>query len=72
MYFEGCPPSLFCTVTLRGGSQATLSKVKQIMNYMIYVAYNSKLEISFLMDEFAMPPPPTDLLPTKQPVDPEE
>ena len=27
---------------------------------MIYVAYHSKLEISFLMDEFAMPPPAPD------------
>ena len=34
--------------------------MKHVLQFMIYVAYHSKLEISFLMDEFAMPPPAPD------------
>uniref|UniRef100_A0A8C9VB94 1-phosphatidylinositol 3-phosphate 5-kinase n=1 Tax=Scleropages formosus TaxID=113540 RepID=A0A8C9VB94_SCLFO len=56
MFFEGCPPQLGCTVKLRGASQYELARVKDIIKFMICVAYHSQLEISFLMDEFAMPP----------------
>jgi hypothetical protein len=35
-------------------------QVKEIIYFMIYVAYHLKLELSFLMDEFAMPPPAPD------------
>ena len=38
----------------------TLTKVKAIMKYLIYVAYHLKLESKFLMDEFALPPPVED------------
>ena len=33
-----------------------LAKVKKIMKHLVYVAYNLKLELRFLMDEFALPP----------------
>ncbi|KAM9664642.1 1-phosphatidylinositol 3-phosphate 5-kinase isoform 8-T9 [Trichechus inunguis] len=56
MFFEGCPQHLGCTVKLRGGSDYELARVKEILIFMICVAYHSQLEISFLMDEFAMPP----------------
>nr|XP_023661863.1 1-phosphatidylinositol 3-phosphate 5-kinase isoform X1 [Paramormyrops kingsleyae] len=56
MFFEGCPQHLGCTVKLRGASLYELARVKEIIMLMIYVAYHSQLEISFLMDEFAMPP----------------
>ncbi|CAH1248992.1 PIKFYVE [Branchiostoma lanceolatum] len=56
MFFEGCASHLGCTVVLRGGSDIELKKVKQIMQFMVYMCYHSRLEISFLMDEFAMPP----------------
>lgn len=56
MFFEGCPPQLGCTIKLRGASEYELSRVKEIITMMVYVAYHSQLEISFLMDEFAMPP----------------
>lgn len=56
MFFDGCAANLGCTILLRGGSVAELKKVKQITNFMVYVAYNWQLERSFLMDEFAMPP----------------
>ena len=63
MYFEGCAPDLGCSLVLRGGNIKTLMKVKKIIKYLIYVAYHSKLELKFLMDEFAMPPCLDQLLP---------
>lgn len=56
MFFEGCPPHLGCSVKLRGASAYELARVKEIIMLMMCVAYHSQLEISFLMDEFAMPP----------------
>ncbi|CAH2306490.1 1-phosphatidylinositol 3-phosphate 5-kinase isoform X3 [Pelobates cultripes] len=56
MFFEGCPSHLGCTIKLRGASEYELARVKEIIIFMIYSAYHSQLEISFLMDEFAMPP----------------
>ncbi|XP_033877017.3 1-phosphatidylinositol 3-phosphate 5-kinase-like isoform X4 [Acipenser ruthenus] len=56
MFFEGCPLHLGCTIKLRGASEYELARVKDIIIFMICVAYHSQLEISFLMDEFAMPP----------------
>ncbi|XP_076363235.1 1-phosphatidylinositol 3-phosphate 5-kinase fab1 isoform X2 [Tachypleus tridentatus] len=63
MFFDGCAANLGCTILLRGASCAELKKVKQITRFMVYVAYNWRLERSFLMDEFAMPPPQPDELP---------
>uniref|UniRef100_A0A3Q4BCU0 1-phosphatidylinositol 3-phosphate 5-kinase n=1 Tax=Mola mola TaxID=94237 RepID=A0A3Q4BCU0_MOLML len=56
MLFEGCPPHLGCSIKLRGASEYELARVKEIIRLMVCVAYHSQLEISFLMDEFAMPP----------------
>ncbi|XP_053218980.1 1-phosphatidylinositol 3-phosphate 5-kinase isoform X4 [Podarcis raffonei] len=56
MFFEGCPQHLGCTIKLRGAGDYELARVKEILIFMICVAYHSQLEISFLMDEFAMPP----------------
>ncbi|XP_019378990.1 PREDICTED: 1-phosphatidylinositol 3-phosphate 5-kinase isoform X1 [Gavialis gangeticus] len=56
MFFEGCPPHLGCTIKLRGAAEYELARVKEILIFMVCVAYHSQLEISFLMDEFAMPP----------------
>ncbi|XP_069471712.1 1-phosphatidylinositol 3-phosphate 5-kinase isoform X4 [Ambystoma mexicanum] len=56
MFFEGCPLHLGCTIKLRGASMYELARVKEIIIFMVCVAYHSQLEISFLMDEFAMPP----------------
>ncbi|XP_065655744.1 1-phosphatidylinositol 3-phosphate 5-kinase isoform X3 [Hydra vulgaris] len=63
MYFEGCAPDLGCSLVLRGGNIKTLIKVKKIIQYLIYVAYHSKLEMKFLLDELAMPPSLDQLLP---------
>uniref|UniRef100_A0A8C5PUL5 1-phosphatidylinositol 3-phosphate 5-kinase n=1 Tax=Leptobrachium leishanense TaxID=445787 RepID=A0A8C5PUL5_9ANUR len=56
MFFEGCSTHLGCTIKLRGASEYELARVKEIIIFMVYAAYHSQLEISFLMDEFAMPP----------------
>uniref|UniRef100_A0A8D3D3X1 1-phosphatidylinositol 3-phosphate 5-kinase n=1 Tax=Scophthalmus maximus TaxID=52904 RepID=A0A8D3D3X1_SCOMX len=56
MFFEGCSPHLGCSIKLRGASEYELARVKEIIMLMVCVAYHSQLEISFLMDEFAMPP----------------
>ncbi|XP_053138781.1 1-phosphatidylinositol 3-phosphate 5-kinase isoform X2 [Hemicordylus capensis] len=56
MFFEGTPQHLGCTIKLRGAGEYELARVKEILIFMICVAYHSQLEISFLMDEFAMPP----------------
>ncbi|NXU79255.1 FYV1 kinase, partial [Oreotrochilus melanogaster] len=56
MFFEGCPQHLGCTIKLCGAAEYELARVKEILIFMVCVAYHSQLEISFLMDEFAMPP----------------
>lgn len=57
MCFEGLTcPHLGATVLLRGASIPELVKVKQVASFLIFTAYNWRLEKSFLMDEFAMPP----------------
>ncbi|XP_063957816.1 1-phosphatidylinositol 3-phosphate 5-kinase-like isoform X2 [Lytechinus pictus] len=56
MFFDGCPGHLGCSVLLRGGGIAELSKVKRVLNLMVYAVYHSRLETSYLKDEFAKPP----------------
>ena len=53
MYFDQCDPRLGCTITLMGGSRRELKKVKHATLFGVFVAYNSQLETSFLIDEFA-------------------
>lgn len=58
MFFEGLAnPHLGGTVLLRGGSKIELNSLKKISSRMLFTAYNWRLENSFLMDEFASPPP---------------
>jgi 1-phosphatidylinositol-3-phosphate 5-kinase len=54
MYLSGCPPSLGCTVTIRGADRGTLEKVKKITEFMVYVVYNLKLETCLMRDEWAL------------------
>jgi len=62
MFFEGCSAQhLGCTVLLRGATNVELSKLKRVISRAVFARYNWRLEKSFLMDEFALPPsPPTD------------
>ena len=55
MYFNHCDPRLGCTITLMGGTRRELKKVKKATLFGVFVAYNSQLETSFLIDEFAWP-----------------
>jgi hypothetical protein len=50
---EGCPKHLGCTVVLRGASRAALKQVKVIFRFLINVAYNLKLETSYLRERCA-------------------
>ena len=59
MFLSGCAKELGCTILLRGGSNATLAKVKRITDFMVYVVYNLKLETCLMRDEFALIPSST-------------
>lgn len=50
IYLNGCPQELGCTVVLRGGDMQTLTRVKRVLDFMVYVAYNLKLETSLMYD----------------------
>ena len=50
VYLNGCPAELGCTVVLRGADMGTLSRMKRVLDFMIYVAYNLKLETSLMYD----------------------
>ncbi|XP_018021002.2 1-phosphatidylinositol 3-phosphate 5-kinase, partial [Hyalella azteca] len=54
MFFTGCPAHLGCTVLLRGGTMAELRRVKKVVQFMVFVLYNWKLERSYLLQERAL------------------
>ncbi|KAI9172231.1 1-phosphatidylinositol 3-phosphate 5-kinase fab1 [Paramyrothecium foliicola] len=56
IFLSGCKPDLGCTIALRGATSQLLAKVKNIMEFMVYVVYNLKLESSLLRDESIEPP----------------
>ncbi|XP_022917370.2 1-phosphatidylinositol 3-phosphate 5-kinase [Onthophagus taurus] len=57
MCFEGLPqPHLSSTILLRGASKIELQKVKRVASLLLFTCYNWRLEKSFLMDFFALPP----------------
>lgn len=51
IFISGCKPDLGCTISLRGANHALLAKIKVIVEFMVYVVYNLKLESSLLKDE---------------------
>ena len=53
---EGCPKHLGCTVVFRGASKASLKQVKRVFQFLINVAYNLKLETSYLRERCARLP----------------
>ena len=61
MYISGCAKELGCTIVLRGDDQATLSRMKTITEFMVYVVYSLKLETCLMRDEFALIPSNTEL-----------
>ena len=50
VYLNGCPSELGCTIVLRGADMMTLGRVKRVLDFMIYVVYNLKLETSLMYD----------------------
>lgn len=56
IFLSGCRPDLGCTIALRGATGELLRQVKHIMEFMVYVVYNLKLESSLLRDESVDPP----------------
>mmetsp|Transcript_31801 Transcript_31801/g.68845 ORF Transcript_31801/g.68845 Transcript_31801/m.68845 type:complete len:2148 (-) Transcript_31801:1362-7805(-) len=53
---EGCPKQLGCTVVLRGASRGALKQVKRVFRFLVNIAYNLRLEMSYLRDRGAMLP----------------
>lgn len=47
-----------CSLLLRGGSESELTKVKKVASFLLFARYNFRLELSYLLDVFAQPPPP--------------
>lgn len=58
MFFETPSTPRGCCVLLRGGTNAELIKVKRVGLMLLFARYNWRLELSFLLDEFARPPSP--------------
>lgn len=57
MFLEGCLlPQFGCSVLLRGGNQSELSRLKRVARHLVFCRYHWRLELSYLMDEFAQPP----------------
>lgn len=54
-FFEDCSPNLGATIILHGARRIELKKVAEVLRFMIFVVYNSKLEKAFIMDEFGTP-----------------
>ncbi|KAK3984887.1 putative phosphatidylinositol-4-phosphate 5-kinase [Cladorrhinum sp. PSN332] len=56
IFFSGCAKDRGCTIALRGASTQTLSRMKRITEFMVYVVYNLKLESCLMRDEFVQIP----------------
>ncbi|KAG0172341.1 1-phosphatidylinositol-3-phosphate 5-kinase [Apophysomyces sp. BC1015] len=52
LMFQECPANLGATIILRGGKMETLREIKRVLDFMVFVAHNLKLE-SFLQKDFA-------------------
>jgi 1-phosphatidylinositol-3-phosphate 5-kinase len=52
IFLSGCDPSIGGAIALRGTTRSFLSKIKRIMDFMVYVVYNLKLETCLMRDEF--------------------
>lgn len=56
IFLTGIPKELGCTILLRGADNETLSNVKAICEFMVYVIFNLKLETSLMRDQFVLVP----------------
>ncbi|KAH8277660.1 hypothetical protein KR018_003254, partial [Drosophila ironensis] len=55
MFFEKLKNPRGYTCLLRGGSYAELTRVKRVASALLFARYNWRLEMSFLLNEFAQP-----------------
>ncbi|TDG46399.1 hypothetical protein AWZ03_007173 [Drosophila navojoa] len=55
MFFENLNSPRGYTCLLRGGNNAELTRVKKVASALLFARYNWRLEMSFLLDEFAQP-----------------
>lgn len=62
MFFEKFSNARIFNCLLRGGSNAELAKVKKVASQLIYARYNWRLEMSFLLEEFAQPISPKRII----------
>jgi 1-phosphatidylinositol-3-phosphate 5-kinase len=53
LVFDDCAPELGGTIVLRGEKLETLRVIKRLIDFMVFVVNNLKLETSLLLDSFA-------------------
>ncbi|KAI9263873.1 hypothetical protein EDC94DRAFT_517712 [Helicostylum pulchrum] len=53
LIFDNCSPELGGTIVLRGERDETLRVIKRLIDFMVFVVNNLKLETSLLLDSFA-------------------
>lgn len=53
LIFDDCAPELGGTIVLRGEKVETLRVIKRLIDFMVFVVNNLKLETSLLLDSFA-------------------
>jgi 1-phosphatidylinositol-3-phosphate 5-kinase len=56
MRFEGCNPSMGCTILLRGGNTDTLTRIKRITRLLAFIVRNLKLETHLWKDSIISVP----------------
>ncbi|CRL00836.1 CLUMA_CG014086, isoform A [Clunio marinus] len=57
MFFEVPFSQRGCSLILRGANEKELARVKKIAKFLLFARYNFRLELSYLLDVFAEPPP---------------
>lgn len=62
IFLSGIAKELGCTVLLRGADKESLGSVKRIVQLMVYIMFNLKLETCLLRQEFALVPDVPPLL----------
>lgn len=68
MFFENLNSPRGYTCLLRGGNNAELTRVKKVASALLFARYNWRLEMSFLLDEFAQPlTPKPSIFDSKEP-----
>ena len=59
VFLSGIPKQLGCTILLRGGDMDVLANVKAVVEFMVYVVFNLRLETSLMIDQFVSIPTDT-------------